>query len=237
MILGQVFEQFVNKSPLSVMSRATIEHAFSASALDELFDRSAQRGYTRDLLFSTTVDLMSLVVCGTSPHVQAAYKHLQERVPVTLKSLYEKLQNIETAVSANLVSHVAGRCQGLITELGGASPALMPGQRVRILDGNHLAATEKRLKVTRGHSAGTLPGQSLAVLDPASMLITNVILCEDGHTQERALIDQVLPLVQAGDVWIKDRNFCTVDFLLGIQQRQAFFVVRRHGNLTQGFRK
>jgi IS4 transposase len=232
MILGQVFEQFVNKSPLSVMSRATIEHAFSASALDELFDRSAQRGYTRDLLFSTTVDLMSLVVCGTSPHVQAAYKHLQERVPVTLKSLYEKLQNIETAVSANLVSHVAGRCQGLITELGGASPALMPGQRVRILDGNHLAATEKRLKVTRGHSAGTLPGQSLAVLDPASMLITNVILCEDGHTQERALIDQVLPLVQAGDVWIKDRNFCTVDFLLGIQQRQAFFVVRRHGNLT-----
>jgi hypothetical protein len=46
------------------------------------------------------------------------------------------------------------------------------------------------------------------------------------------LIDQVLPLMQEGDVWIKDRNFCTVDFLLGIQQRRAFFVTRRHGNTT-----
>jgi IS4 transposase len=232
MILGPVFEQFVNQSPISVMSRATIEHTFSASALDELFERTAERGYTKDLLFSTTVDLMSLVVCGKAPHVQSAYQHIQERVPVTLKSVYEKLQHIETTVSAQLVSHVAGRCQGLIRELGGECQALLPGHRVKILDGNHLAATQKRLRVTRGHSAGPLPGQSLAVLDPALMLVTEVILCEDGHTQERALLDQVLPLVQEGDVWIEDRNFCTVDFLLGVQQRRAFFVARRHGNLT-----
>jgi IS4 transposase len=232
MILGSVFEQFINKSPISVMSRATIEHALSASALDALFNRTAKRGYERELLFSTTVDLMSLVVCGRVPHVQSAYKQIHERVPVTLKSVYEKLQHLETDVSAELVRHVAGRCQGLITELGGACQALLPGHRVRILDGNHLAATQKRLQVTRGHSAGPLPGQSLAVLDPALMLVTAVILCEDGHTQERALIDQVLPLVQAGDVWIEDRNFCTVDFLLEVSQRQAFFVARRHGNLT-----
>jgi hypothetical protein len=85
MIFGPVFDQFVNQSPLSVMSRATIEHTFSASALDALFGRTAERGYTRELLFSTTVDLMSLVVCGKAPPVQAAYKHLHERVPVTLK--------------------------------------------------------------------------------------------------------------------------------------------------------
>jgi hypothetical protein len=232
MILGPVFEQFINKSPLSVMSRATIEHALTASALDALFNRTAKRGYERELLFSTTVDLMSLVVCGKAQHVQSAYKQIHERVPVTLKSVYEKLQHIETAVSAELVRHVAGRCQGLITALGGECQALLPGHRVRILDGNHLAATQKRLQVTRGHSAGPLPGQSLAVLDPALMLVTDIILCEDGHTQERALIDQVLPLVQAGDVWIEDRNFCTVDFLLEVAQRQAFFVARRHGNMT-----
>jgi len=135
-------------------------------------------------------------------------------------------------VSAALVRSVAGRCRGLITELGGACQPLLPGYRVRILDGNHLAATQKRLKVTRGHSAGVLPGQSLAVLDPALMLITDLILCEDAHTQERALIGQVLPLVQKGDVWIEDRNFCTTDFLLGVAQRDAYFVARRHGNLA-----
>src|SRR4051812_7838294 len=113
MIQGPVFEQFVNKSPISVMSRATIEHALSASALDELFERTAQTGYTRELCFSTLVDLMSLVVCGKSLHVQSAYQRMLDRVPVTLKCVYEKLQNIETCVSAGLVSHVAGRCQGL----------------------------------------------------------------------------------------------------------------------------
>ena len=100
MILGPVFEQFINESPLSVMSRATIEYALSASLLDSLFERTADRGYTRALLFSTTVDLMSLVVCGRVPHVQSAFNRIRERVPVTLKSVYEKLQHIETFVVA-----------------------------------------------------------------------------------------------------------------------------------------
>ena len=232
MLLGPVFEQFINQSPLSVMARATVEHALRASVLDDLFERTAEWGYTRELLFSTTVDLMSLVVCGKALHVKSAFQQLRERIPVTRKCVYEKLQHIEAPVSAGLVSHVARCCQGLITELGGACQPLLPGYRVRILDGNHLAATQKRLKVTRGHSAGALPGQSLAVLDPALMLVSDVIPCEDGHAQERALLAQVLPLVQANDVWIKDRNFCTADFLLGIKQRRAFFVTRRHGNTT-----
>jgi IS4 transposase len=232
MILGPVFQRFINDSPLSVMTRATLEHTLSASALDALFDRTAERGYTRELLFSTTVDVMSLVVCGTAPHVQSAYQHLRERIPVSLKCVYEKLQNIELDVSAELVRSVASRCHGLITALGGTCQDLLPGHRVRILDGNHLAATQKRVRVTRGHSAGPLPGQCLAVLDPSTLLITDLIPCEDAHTQERALLEQVLPLVQAGEVWIADRNFCTVDFLQELSQRRAFFVTRRHGNLT-----
>src|ERR1041384_5797997 len=222
----------IKESPLSVMSRATIESALSAQALDDLFARTAESGYTRELLFSTTVDLMSLVVSTKGHQVKSGYQQLLERVPVTLKCVYEKLQNIETVVSSALVRSVADRCGRLVTELGGACQALLPGYRVRILDGNHLAATQKRLKVVRGHSAGPLPGQSLAVLDPALMLVTDLIPCEDAHTQERALIGQVLPLVQKGDVWIEDRNFCTVDFLLGVQKARAHFVVRRHGNLT-----
>src|SRR4051794_13036454 len=215
MILAPMFEQFINESPLSVMSRATVEYALSAKALDDLFERTAQTGYTRELLFSTTVDLMSLVVCTKGHQVKSAYQQLLQRVPVTLKCVYEKLQNIETAVSADLVRCVAARCGGLITELGGAGQPLLPGYRGRILDGNHLAATQRRLKVSRGHSAGPLPGQSLAVLDPELMLVTDLIPCEDAHAQERALIGQVLPLVRKGDVWVGDRNFCTVDFLLG----------------------
>ena len=105
---------------------------------------------------------------------------------------------------------------------GGRTP-LLPGYHVKILDGNHLAGTEHRLKELRTIRAGALPGHALVVLDPGLMLATDVILCEDGHAQERSLLDQVLEIVRARDLWIEDRNFCKTNFLFGITGRDAFF--------------
>ena len=45
--------------------------------------------------------------------------------------------------------------------------------------------------------AGALPGQALVVLDPRLMLVTDVVLCEDGHAQERSLLESVLPMIDA----------------------------------------
>jgi len=231
MILDAVFERFIAASPLTVMARATIEHALGADVLDELFEQHARRGYTRRLLFSTTVELMSLVVCGQRPHVRSAHRQLLARVPVSLKSVYEKLQHLETDVSAALVRAVARRCDALIAELDPAPKQLLPGYRVRIIDGNHLAATQKRIAVTRGHTAGPLPGMCLVVLDPDAMLVRDVIGSEDGHTHERSLIDRIVSRIEPNDVWIGDRNFCTLDFVAGAADRAGRFVVRRHGNL------
>src|SRR6185503_3890690 len=55
--------------------------------------------------------------------------------------------------------------------------------------------------------------------------------CEDGHAQERSLLDQVIPTIQAGQLLIADRNFCTCGFLGGIQSRSAFALIRQHGAL------
>jgi hypothetical protein len=63
------------------------------------------------------------------------------------------------------------------------------------------------------------------------MLVTDIVPCEDAHTQERALLDRVLPLVRARDVWVADRNFCTVEFLCEVVDRHAYVVTRRHGKL------
>jgi len=102
---------------------------------------------------------------------------------------------------------------------------------VRILDGNHLSGSDHRLKVLRGTAAGALPGQTLVLLDPQRMLIEDVIPCEDGHTQERALLDQVLPSIRKGDLLIDDRNFCTLGFLFALKQRKAYFITRQHGRM------
>jgi IS4 transposase len=99
------------------------------------------------------------------------------------------------------------------------------------LDGNHLAATERRIQELHQSKAGPLPGHSLVVLDPSTMLATHMIPCEDGHAQERSLSPQILDLVNANDVWLADRNFCTSKLLSGIAERQAFYVIRHHANM------
>lgn len=232
MLLAPIFDRFVQRSPVSVMVRGTLEHALPAEALNALFERTAQRQYTQELLFSSLVDLMSLVVCGMQPHIQAAFKDQAERIPVTLKSVYEKLQRVEPGISAELVRFTAQRCAPLILDLDGTREAWLPGYRIKIVDGNHLGASQHRLQETRSQSAAPLPGLSLAVLDPALMMVVDVLLCEDGHAQERSLFPELLTQVEANDVWIADRNFCTADYLQGIADRQGYFVIRHHANLT-----
>jgi hypothetical protein len=107
----------------------------------------------------------------------------------------------------------------------------VPGYQIKVLDGNHLSATEHRLKALRDTWAAPLPGHALVVLDQQRMLITDVVLSEDGHAQERSLIAQVLQHVREDDLWIEDRNFCTLGLMFGMGRRGAAFVVRQHGQL------
>ena len=232
MLLDQIFTPFLAESPLSVMARATVEHALAAAALDRLFSQQAQTQYTRDLLFSSVVDLMSLVVTGVQPSVSAAYQARLVNVSVSLTSVYNKLQGLEDHVSAELVRHTAQRLEPVIRQLGGLLPEPVPGYRMRILDGNHLAATDHRLQETRDEAAAPLPGQTLAVLEPALMLITDIVPCEDGHAQERSLLDDILAKVRARDLWVADRNFCVRHFLLGLAARGGFFIIREHQGLS-----
>jgi IS4 transposase len=228
MILSDVFERFSQDSPLSVMAQGIMENALNPQFLDQLFEDVAEKQYTHKLLFSTIVDLMSVVVCRIRPSIHAAFQARAETVGATIDAVYDKLDGTESAVSAALVHSTAARLAPVIDAMSGAQSDWLPGYRVRILDGNHLAGTEHRLKELRTIRAGALPGPALVVLDPRLMLATDVILCEDGHAQERALLDHVLAIVRAGDLWIEDRNFCTTNFLFGIAGRQAVFVVRQH---------
>jgi Transposase DDE domain len=231
MLLDKVFEPFVKEAPLCVMARVTLQRLLDPQGIDQLFARTAQRQYTNELLFSTLVDLMSRVVLGQEPSVHAAYRKLEDQISVSDQSVYNKLQHVELAVSAALVHYSAQRVAPVIRSLPASLPPLLPGYRVRILDGNHLAATEHRLAELRLTWAAPLPGLVLAVLDQEQMTITDVLLSEDGHAQERSLLDEVSTLVGKDDVWVADRNFCTLRFLWGILRRDGFFIIRQHGQL------
>ena len=231
MYLDAVLNRFVQKSPVTVMTRACLEHALDPKALNALFERHAEWQYTKSLLFSSLVDLMAMVVCKIQPSVGAAYRAMKDELPVSLSAVYEKLDGTEAKVSAMLVEHTAERLTSVIKELGGELPPLLDGYRGRVIDGNHLASTDRRLAVLRDSKAAPLPAHALVVLDPALMLATHMIPCEDAHAQERSMFDQVLALGQPRDLWIADRNFCTLGFLHETQQRGGFYVIRHHAGM------
>lgn len=231
MVLNEVFARFVQSTPACVMHRALMENVFSAEALDAMFRENARTQYERELLFSTQVALVSHVVCRISKSVHAAYVRQREQIPVSIRALYDKLGHVEVGTSRALVQHTARRVANLIDRTKGRRKPLLKGYRVRILDGNKLRKTHHRLGVLRRTAAGPLPGQTLVLLDPERMLIDDVFPCEDGHTQERALLGQVLPTINRRDLLIDDRNFCTLAFLFSLKQRKAYFITRQHGRM------
>jgi hypothetical protein len=230
-MIPAAFEPFLEEAPLCVMTRLALEGLFDPARLDALFRDTAQRQYEKELLFSQVVELMTAVVLRVHPSVLAAYNKRKHLLSVSDQAVYDKLQCMELGVSAALVADSATQVAPVLEALDGRLPPWLPGYRTRVLDGNHLSKTERRLKELRHTWAAALPGKVLAVYDQELDLVTQVFLTPDGHAQERSLLDDVLSCVRSRDLWIADRNFCTLKFLFGIAAAQAAFVIRQHGQL------
>jgi len=227
-MFSEIFNRFITKSTVSVMFRGTLENAVTAELLDEVFATTAKRQRCGELLFSSVVNLLAVVATGSRKSVNDAYLARKEEFTVAIASVYNKLNGVETEVSRQMVRQTAIRMADVVAHLAPRREPALAGYRTKILDGNHLAATEHRIAELRTIAAGPLPGHALVVLEPDRMLATDVFPCEDGHAQERSLLPQVLATVKAWDLWIADRNFCTTGFLFGIAKEDAAFVIRQH---------
>ncbi len=230
-MLPKAFDAFIEERPICVMARAVVENFFQPERLDALFERTAEKQYQRTLLFSSVVELMQSVVLCVEPSVFAAYRHRCKTLKVTDQAVYNKLAAMELGLSAALVRDSAQQATPVINELKARREPWLPGYRIRILDGNHLSATEHRIEELRTTWAAPLPGKILVVLEPETGLATDVFLTPDGHAQERSLLDDVLQTVRERDVWIADRNFCTFKFLFEIAKKLGFFIIRQHGTV------
>ena len=67
--------------PVSVMARVALQWAIKPAWVDEVFEAHRQRQYPRELLFSTVVELVSLVSLGLRPSLHAAARKA-EGLPV-----------------------------------------------------------------------------------------------------------------------------------------------------------
>lgn len=231
MLLDQVFEPFVEQRPFSVMVRATLERMLAAETIDAIFRDHAKKQYERELLFSSLVDLMAQVVLQVEPSVLAAYCACKDRLPVSDQAVYDKLKAVEPQVSEELVRHSYQEAAGVLKALQIRPSSWLAKFNPKVLDGNHLSATQHRIRELRTTWDAPLPGRALVVWEQRHRLICDVFLTEDGHASERSLLEEVLATVKPRDLWIADRNFCTIAFMYGIEDRRARFVIRQHGSL------
>lgn len=228
MVFSKIMQRFMEKAPIPVMAQTLLERVLTPERLNECFDRVTEKQYTRELLFSSVFGLMVQVVTKVFPSINAAYQAEKEDIGTSITAVYEKLNGLETAVPAALVKDTSTEFSGIVDKLKGSCKPLLPGYRVKMLDGNCIEASEHRLKVLRDKAAGALPGKSLVIYDPELEMATDVIPCEDGHAQERSLLNEIIGVVESRDVFVMDRNFCVNQFLFDIIDRDAFFVVRHH---------
>jgi IS4 transposase len=223
--LPAILDPFARGAAPAVMTRIALDWIIDEPVLNRIFDEAATEQYTREWALEHFVAVMTDVACGFRPSPRAAFLRRQLQQIASISGFYRKLNRMEPGLAAAVVRHAARRARELIVA-GALRPEPIEGYACRILDGNALAGTEHRIAPLRDRGAAGLPGKVLALYEPASGLILEIVPEEDGHAQERVSLDRVE--LGPGQLLIMDRNFCVRSFLLRIQRAGAFFLVRRH---------
>ena len=229
MTLPEVFETFIQQRALPVMVRGILEWAFDNQRLDQIFEALAEKQYTKTLLFSTCVELMVRVVTRVQPSLNAAIQSQEGALPVGRDCVFDKINKLENDVVTSVLAVMADDLAEVIDTMQGAAPPTFPGLRTLLLDGNHLQAVQRRLKVLRTQFKAALPGTCVALLDADRKLILRTFLLQDGHASEMSVLPEVAQQVRCNDVLMADRNLCTRAFAATLHDQGAYFLVRQHG--------
>jgi IS4 transposase len=225
-VLPAILDPFARDAAPAVMTRMALDWIIDEPLLDRIFDEAAEGQYTREWALEHLVGVMTDVACGFRPSPRAAFLRRRLDQTASLSGFSRKLNRMEPGIAVAIVRHTAGRARELIAAQGALLPEPIEGCACRILDGNALAGTEHRIVPLRDLGAAGLPGKILTLDEPASGLILDAVPEEDGHAQERALLDRIE--LAPGQLLIMDRNCCARSFLFRIQRAGAHFLVRRH---------
>ena len=96
-----------------------------------------------------------LVSLGLWPSLYAAARKM-ENLPVSLAALYDKVKRTELPLLRAVVQVSSARLQSIAAALDEAP--CVPGWQVRVVNGNYLPSSQKRLASLQGHRRAVLPG-------------------------------------------------------------------------------
>jgi hypothetical protein len=230
-IFAEIFEKFAIKRPVALLGKMTVHAIFSNEAIDQIFEENSKSQYTKQLAFSTCARLLGEVALFGTSSINAACKKFDSSIPVSISAVYQKLRNVEPAVCQALVETPAAKAALLIHQLNAARNEPIPGYRLRVIDGNYLARSERRIKELRDSNVASIPGMSMAVYDYATDLISALRVDEDGHANERKLTPALAEIAQQGDLFLADRLYLTYNVIDTLCQRGSKYLIRHHASI------
>src|SRR3954466_13426419 len=89
------------------MARGARKPGLPSDWINAVFEEHRQRQYSRELLFSTVIELVTLVSLGLRPSLHAAAGSL-EPLPVSIGALYDKVNRTEPAGAGARQRRAAG---------------------------------------------------------------------------------------------------------------------------------
>lgn len=209
MLPADVLQRYAKESPLALMAHMGLCQAVPPEWLKE---------GTHKLLLSTTFEAMGLFCL--SPFAASS---LGERLSASVTSLYNEIDDVHTTVVRALLGGSAERFVPAMEEINPKGERSVAGLRLRLVDGIHAPASRKHLKPPSNDRGTALRKQALVVYDPDLELVLDVLPWEDADAPQR-----LIPLASKGELWIADHDFCSAPIILGLIEREAFFLVREH---------
>jgi hypothetical protein len=153
-----LIDRLLARAPFAALIRGALDWFFEPAFLNALAAEAADTNYTRAIHFADLVTLLLPVVFRDGRSIRSADRADPRLAGVASRSaLYAKLNRVAPGIVRHLVRRTADRAAAVAEGWPPSAADPTPGVRVLALDGNHLAATDRRVDGLTACTA--LPGR------------------------------------------------------------------------------
>ena len=224
----------LRRLPLAQAVFHLFSHVLDQRHLGVLFERFRGRCYEQELSFAAVVYLLRDALLVHKGSGNASFTAAQEAgaLPVTVKSVYEKLGRFPLELSLALLRETSTKLLDLLPEQEGRDrlAASLAELTVIAFDGKKIKKAAKRLKALRGLPGKMLGGKLLAALHVRKGLALAIEADPDGERNDvplvAGLVRQVREWIDQPILWMGDRQFGNLDLPTLLSQRQDHFLLR-----------
>jgi hypothetical protein len=236
---GPCFDRAVlNRLPLAEAVLVLMRFVLNTGILETSYEDNRGRCHNRLLSFPAFVHLLFDCLSHHRNSARATLVKAKDegRLPVSLKSFYDKLKNTPCAVSINLFSAAAKRLRAVVGDYRPGCPTSLQHLTTLLMDGKvikHVSRRLKPLRLDRVNACKLLGPRTLVLAERWTGLLYEFVADPDGEANEVKyvswLLERLIVTVKGPWLIVGDRAFGVFKVCQQIQTQGGHFLMRMHG--------